>query len=153
MRKLLLSGILLMLVFQVNLFAQTEAEIIMDMFKLEKKAAMADFMALSEGQAITFWELYDAYEIERKDLSKKRISLLNEYADNYSTLNAEKVDKMVNEMINIQKSDLALRTKYYKKIKKSLGAEIAGRFFQAEDAINTIVKSALYDDLPLIPSN
>ncbi|MCX2744455.1 hypothetical protein OO013_11295 [Mangrovivirga sp. M17] len=131
--------------------AQSEAEILMDMFELEKKTAIAEFMGLSEGRAVHFWEIYNDYESKRKKISKERVDLIKDYAANYSSLTDEKIDKMVNEMISIQEDELALRVKYYKKIKKELGGTVAGKFFQAEDAINTMVKASIYDDLPMLP--
>ncbi|QCK13273.1 hypothetical protein [Mangrovivirga cuniculi] len=149
MKTILLLFSIICITTTIN--AQNEAEIVMDMFELEKKAAIAEFMGLTEGRATHFWEIYNDYESKRKKISKERIDLINEYATNYSSLTDEKIDKMVNDMISIQKEEIALRVKYYKKIKKELGGTVAGKFFQAEDVINTMVKASIYDDLPLLP--
>ena len=73
---------LILAVFASASFAQsfqTEVEIIQEAFGLDKKVAVANFMQLEEN-ADRFWEIYDQYEAERKQLGTNRIQIIADYA-------------------------------------------------------------------------
>ncbi len=67
-------------------------------FGSEKKVFVSEFIKLEGESKVSFWALYDEYEVERKALGKKRIALLNKYAENYNNLSDEKTDEIVKNM-------------------------------------------------------
>src|SRR6186713_2639874 len=79
-------------------FAQSykeEVDLIQSLYGMEKKEIVADFIKLEGEQKTAFWKLYDAYEVERKELGKRRISLLENYANNYGKLDDAKTDEII----------------------------------------------------------
>ena len=53
-----------------------------------------------------FWKLYDEYEIQRKELGKKRIDLMEQYANNYNGMPAEVADKWMADVIKLGQHQL-----------------------------------------------
>ena len=66
-----------------------EIDLIQSVFGMEKKALVADFMSLDGSKADAFWTLYDEYETKRKELGKKRVDLMEQYANNYNGMSSE----------------------------------------------------------------
>lgn len=154
MRKsisIIASIVLLAFVSSQALVAQSnkeETEFFQSIFGMEKKAAVASFIQLEEGDA--FWTLYDEYETERKELGKKRLEELTAYAENYESLNDEAYDALIKTMISLRKQNDKLTDAYYKKIKKASGSKVAGQFFQVESYFLSQIRALIMQEIPYI---
>lgn len=144
---------LLGLMFLIPAFSQngqTEEELVLSYFKLEKKALVSQAMDLSEEQAKVFWPIYNNFEKEASKLTEMRIAYIKAYAEQYETITPEEADAIMKKAFEYQKKHIALEMKYYKQLKKSLGALLATRFIQVEEYINTGVKMQLLDAIPFV---
>jgi len=149
MKKLFAT--ILFAAFSGGLYAQqhTEIELIRSAYKLEKKAIVAQFMALPDSQAATFWPIYEKYEAERSAIGNRRVKLITDYVNERHRESIKNADAMVKESADIQRSEASLREKYYKQVRTAISVEAALDFFQIEDAIATMVKSKLWEEMPL----
>lgn len=149
MKKLIL---ILFTVVTMGVQAQTrsELELIKDIFKVEKKAVVADFLKLTDADASIFWPIYDKYEAERSEISNMRIDNITKYVDQYLTLTDEQADVLAKKSLEIDTKTLALRKKYYKTVTKELGALKAASFMQLEEYIALAIDASLYDSLPIV---
>ena len=129
---------------------QSEEELVLSYFKLEKKALVSQAMNLSDEQAKVFWPIYNDFEKEASKLTQMRIAYLKAYAEEYETITPEEADAIMKKAFEYQKKHLALELKYYKILKKKLGALVATRFIQVEEYINTGVKMQLLDAIPFV---
>ena len=127
-----------------------EAEIMLSMFKVEKKALLMDFLNLNEEEAAAFWPVYETFNMDRGEISKKRIALITKYADEYNTITPEQVDELVVESFKIRASLEKLHKSYYKKFKKLVGAKRAAQFVQYERFVDNAINTELNNSLPLI---
>jgi hypothetical protein len=127
-----------------------EIDFFQSIFGMEKKAAVMEFVHPSEETKADFWALYDAYELEQKALGKKRIALLNQYAADYSTMDNEKVDTWMKEVLALGKSSDKLLVKYYKKIKKKTSPIVATQFYQMEAYIQSSIRSGILEAIPFV---
>ena len=137
--------------FSTFSFSQTNTEEIdyyQSIFGMEKKQAMTKFLQLEENDP--FWNMYDEYEKERKELGKKRIELLNNYANNYLTLTDEKTSELIEQTISIRKKVDKLIVSYYKKVKKGNGDKVAAQFYQLENYILVAIRLTILEDMPFI---
>lgn len=151
MKKLLFIFTALILAGIAN--AQTnkeEIDYIQSVFGMEKKALVSDFMNLDASKSEAFWQLYDEYEIQRKDLGKKRIDLMNQYADNYSNMSAEVADKWMADVIKLSSSTEKLLVTYYKKIKKVTDPVTALKFWHVESYILNSIRQAISSEMPFV---
>ena len=93
MKKQLFLGLLF--IMSTICFSQTqqeEVDYLQSIFGMGKKEAFTEMIDLKNADASTFWQIYDEYEMKRKDLGKERIRILEAYAENYDSLDNEKID-------------------------------------------------------------
>jgi len=131
---------------------QTEVEIMQDAFGLEKKVAVADFMML-EDDAEDFWEIYDDYEIERKELGKARIKIIADYAESYPNISDEQILELFKRRKALSKSMDKLQDTYFKRMVKEIGASKAAQFWQLESYFDAIIQAEVYSRIPFIGEN
>ena len=127
-----------------------EMDFIRNIFHAEKKSIVDEFMQMTPAEAEKFWPLYEAFETERRNLGSRRVDLLRRYASVYENITDEQADTMIKEAMDIQKKHQALLKKYYKKVKKALGARRATSFYQLEDYIATAVRFQILDAIPFV---
>lgn len=149
MKKISLFLVALFTLTIVN--AQTNAEeidLIQSAFGMEKKAMVAEFVKVDAAQKDAFWALYDEYETARKDLGKKRIDLLNNYAENYDKLTDELADSWTKEVLSLTKTTDKLLVTYYNKIKKATNAVVALQWWQVEGYILSGIRFSILESVP-----
>ena len=149
MKKVVL--LLAFAIFSGQAIAQNnETEMMMSMFKVEKKALLMDFLKLNEEEAAAFWPVYETFTMDRTEVAKKRIALITKYADEYNTITEEQIDELVGESFGNRASLEKLHKSYYKKFKKLVGAKRAAQFVQFERFVDNAIDSELNNNLPLI---
>jgi hypothetical protein len=127
-----------------------EVDFMQSVFGMEKKALVADFMNIDASKADAFWKLYDEYEVQRKDLGKKRLDLMEQYANNYDGMSAEVADKWMADVIKQGKSTDKLLETYYKKVKKVTDPVTALKFWHVETYILTSIRQAIASEMPFV---
>lgn len=132
--------------------AQTELEIIQEVFGLDKKVAVANFMELGE-DAGSFWKIYDEYEAERKELGADRINVIADYAKSYPTISDEEIQALFKRTKAFKKSFAKLQQTYFNKMKKAVGVSKAAQFWQLESYFNAMIQAEIYSLIPFIGEN
>lgn len=125
-----------------------EVDLFQSLFGMEKKQIVAEFLDVQDD--VAFWTVYDEYESKRKELGKDRLALLLFYVDNYDSLNDEKYDALVADVIQLRKDTDKLIDQYYKKIKKTSGSKKAAQFFQIEGYILSEIRTSIFEGIPYI---
>lgn len=151
--KKLFSGIIAIVVASLSLNAQSnteEVDLFQSIFGMEKKAMVETIVTVDEASKTAFWNLYDEYEAQRKELGKQRIALLNNYANNYSNFTDESLDRFMAEGLKHKTQTDALIVKYYKKIRKSSGSLTATQFYHIESLIASEIRSAILENIPYL---
>lgn len=115
--------------------ASEELEIFQSLFGMEKKEAVHDFVTPAAATSDIFWEIYDSYEVERKNLGIERIKLLNSYVENYGEATDEQTDLLMKQILKLSKANNKIITKYYKKLKKKVNSVEAAEFYQIESYV------------------
>jgi len=150
MRKLLLGA--LMSVFMINANAQgsSEMEMFQSIFSSEKKMLVVEFMNLSEAEASLFWDVYNAYEVERSELAKRRWEILKKYAEIYDTMDDENAEPLLKESMSLHMATLKLKNKYTKKMIKAVGAKKAAQWIQLENYLDNEISIYIMDNVPFV---
>ncbi|MGB5316720.1 MAG: hypothetical protein WBN56_12025 [Robiginitalea sp.] len=152
MKKLVLSISICLIAFQMGQ-AQSNAEeidFLQSIIGGEKKEVVADFIQLDGASKDAFWELYDAYEVERKALGKNRISLLEKYANEFEGISDVETDNIVMEAQKLAKGSDQLINSYYKKIKKASGSKAAAQFYHLENYFQALTRTTILENIPVI---
>lgn len=155
MKKSLLVSIVI-LFSSIQLFAQSDSdyiEIVRDVLKTEKKAAIAEVMELSDTESGAFWALYNEYNSELSKVQDLRIATIKDFAANYENMTNEKADELWKNSLVFQQNLLKLKKSYYKKFKKIIPSGKAVQYFQVENKIEALVNANLALEIPLIETN
>ncbi|MGG7035065.1 MAG: hypothetical protein ACI7YS_07725 [Flavobacterium sp.] len=149
------KGILfLALVFSTAIFAQStmkeDVEILQSVYGKSKLQLVNEYMNLPETQKAAFMSIYDKYEIERKELGKEKVRLLDEYAKNYVSLTEEKADELAKETLKNNLNYQKLYSNYYGKFKKVIGSLDAAKFLQLENYLQTTIQLEIQNSVPFI---
>ena len=83
-KTFLLSGLLFILSLPI-LLAQTsmddEITLIQASFGMDKKQIIDGYMNLPESVSPAFWTIYSAYEENRKELARERLTIINDFLE------------------------------------------------------------------------
>ena len=126
-------------------------EVIRTQIQADRQALVAQNMQLNPTESEEFWPLYREFQLERAEISDRRVNLIMEFRDNYSNLDDERAE----ELIKIQNDKVKLWKKYRRKIDRILPASKTLRFFQIESKLDTIIDFDLARSIPLaiMPKN
>jgi hypothetical protein len=116
----------------------------------QKKQIIAANMDLTDSEAQQFWPIYDRYTAELVTIMDKKYALLNEYAQNYTTMTNEQADTYIQGRAAVEESVMQLRLKYLPIVRKALSGKSTARFFQMDWRLGLIIDLQLASQIPLI---
>jgi hypothetical protein len=151
MKKFILVAIIAMFAFTVN--AQSNAEevdLMQSVYGMQKKDLIAKHMKLEAAHSDLFWQLYDEYEVSRKEIGMKRVKNIENYADKYENLTSDDADVLMKASFEVNLEFVKLWEKTYKKMAKSISSVTAAQFIQDEMFFENMVRQELSMDIPLI---
>jgi hypothetical protein len=125
-------------------------QIVAEKIRADKKLLVAENMGLTEAEAAKFWPVYDAYQVELVN-GERTVALIKSYAASYQTMTDEAADKLLTDMLAIEKDRTALLDKYRGKFAATLSPRKVARYYQIENKIRAIVNYELADAIPLVP--
>jgi hypothetical protein len=65
-------------------------------------------------------------------------------------MNDAQADGLVDRMMKFDKSRMQLRSEYYPKFKKAIGAKQAAKFLQVDNRLNLLVDLQIANSIPII---
>ena len=116
----------------------------------QKKQIIAANMSLTDSEAQQFWPIYDRYTAELVTIMDKKYALLNEYAQNYTSMTNEQADIYIQGRAAVEESVMQLRLKYLPIVRKVLSGKSTARFFQMDWRLGLIIDLQLASQIPLI---
>jgi Cu/Ag efflux protein CusF len=137
-----------------NSFAQSEDEIIeaaRSTIKADRQAVVTESMQFSEVEAKSFWPLYHQYRAEMDTVGDGVKHLVLEYAGLYPNVPDDRAKRMLKELGDLEKKQVATRARHLKKFAKALPAAKTLRFAQVESRLDLAVRLELAASIPLVP--
>jgi hypothetical protein len=134
--------------------AQSDDEIIeaaRGMIKADRQAVVTESMQFSEVEAKSFWPLYQQYRAEMDTVGDGVKHLVLEYAGLYPKVPDDRAKRMLKELADLEKKQVATRAKYLKKFAKVLPAAKTLRFAQVESRLDLAVRLEMAASIPLVP--
>ncbi len=150
MKNLLLVAAIFVSGFAAAQSNSEDVDFVQSIYGKEKKMIMAEFVQVDDSSKDAFWSLYDEYEVKRKELGKKRIALLEKYANGYMDLDDASTSEIIKETIAQGAQTDKLIATYYKKLNKAAGTKPAAQFYQLEIFLLSEVRSAILESIPFI---
>ncbi len=136
-----------------SITAQTvsdEVTLIQSAFGMEKEALVREAMQLSGDKSEAFWNVYRAYENERRAAARERLQIINEYLENYDTMTDAKAEDLARRTIAADAALSKLHRKYFAQFKKATSATDAAKFLQLDRHIHATIRLILSDNLPFL---
>lgn len=151
MRKIiLLFAILLSVPSIAQSSLKDEVAIVQSLYGKSKTDLVKQYMNLNETQTAAFQKIYDEYEVSRKEIGQRKVQLLNDYAENYATLDDAKAAELTEANLKSNADSEKLLTKTYNKVKKAIGGKNAAKFVQLEQYLQLAIRSGIQDSIPFI---
>jgi hypothetical protein len=116
----------------------------------DRQAVTALNLKLTDAEGAAFWPLYREYRAELAKGGDRLQKMIQDFARVYDTATAEQAKALTDEMLAIQKADLAVKEAYLPKFRKLLPEVKVARFFQIENKFDAIIRVGLAADMPLI---
>jgi hypothetical protein len=108
-------------------------------------------MGLTEAEAAKFWPVYDAYQADLGKIAERTVTLIKNYAASYETMTDEAADKLLTELLGIEKDRVALMQSYRPRFAAVVPARKVSRYYQIENKIRAVINYELADAIPLVP--
>mgnify|MGYP003573847186 CR=1 FL=1 len=128
-------------------------EMIKEAFSQDRRSlyemALANLLP-NKAQKSAFWDVYNAYEVEKSKVAERRLALIKEYANNFTSLSDKRIKALLKESYTLMSKDLKIRKKYSKQLEKKVNASVAGRFWQVDTFISSAVSVGLLSNMPLL---
>jgi hypothetical protein len=151
MKKFILVAIIAVLAFSVNAQSnKEEIDLMQSVYGMQKKDLISKHMKIDAAKSDLFWQMYDEYEVARKEIGMKRVKNIELYAEKYENLTDADADALIKASMDVQKSFISLWEKTYKSMSKSISPVTAAQFIQAEMFFENMVRQELSMDIPLI---
>jgi len=115
----------------------------------QKKQIIAENMGLSEAEAEKFWPVYDQYAAELSRIYDTKLALLNDYAENYSSMTGEQAETYIRKRAEVEQSIMQLRLKYMPTFRKVLSGRETALFYQLDWRLGLAIDVELLQ-VPLI---
>lgn len=129
--------------------ARDEIELTRASIQTRRQEIVQSLMELSPAESEKFWPVYHEYRNEMTKLGDERVKFIERFAGGAATMSDEESKKLLDEWFKLRERQLDLQKKYAKKFQKVLpGAKVA-RFYQVENAMDTIVSANLQAAMPV----
>ena len=131
---------------ELNLRAYTE--LLRADVKAKRVAIITEIMQFDDTEAASFWPIFRAYDLELSKIGDGRISLIEDYIDNYENITDQKADRLMTQVFALEAQRAELKKNYFDKMKRTLSPVTAARFFQIENQIQHIIDLQVSASLP-----
>ena len=139
--------------FTSNIIAQvsqTEIDYIQSKYGADKKEIVANFVNLQGKEEKSFWEIYDTYEIKRKEIGVDRFKLTLHYSNNQLVFSDDDLEDEIDKFIGIKNDTDELIENYYNKIRRKIGVQTASRFYMIERYFQNVVRVNYMKQIPFM---
>jgi hypothetical protein len=118
--------------------------------KAERKDIINAIMQFNDADAAKFWPIFQQYDAELTTIGDGRTQLIVDYARNYEKLTNEQADALMSKAFELEAQRAMLKKKYFDKMKTTLSATQAAKFFLVENQIQHIVDLQISAGLPVV---
>ena len=131
--------------------ADTNAEILIQKIKADKKLLVAGNRDLSDAEAKQFWPLYEDYQKELEQTNQRIGKTIMEYAEafNKGPIPNETAKKLLDEVLVIEEAEAKTKRAYADKVAKVLPAAKTARSIQIETKMRALLRAELAKRVPL----
>ena len=116
--------------------------------RAERATIISQAMDFNDKDAAAFWPIYRQYEYERSTLDDRRVLIIKEYTQKYSTLTDADAKAMAERMFEYDSRLTELKKRYFKRFNKALPAFTVTKFFQLDRRLDLVMDMNVESSLP-----
>lgn len=116
----------------------------------ERRIILASELNLTGEERDKFWDLYNDYVNDAREVNDLRVDVIVRYAENYRQMSDKLAKELVNDRFRHERELLKLRERYLKKMRKVLPETKVARFFQVELKMDAALNYNLAARIPVI---
>jgi hypothetical protein len=117
----------------------------------KREAVVTYIMQLSDSDAKVFWPIYREYNDELSKLNAAEAQEIEAYAKDYDKITDKEAEDLVNRSLHLEAQRVELKKKYFEKMKSSLSAPAAAKFYEIDSQFQDIVHLQATSALPATP--
>jgi hypothetical protein len=125
-------------------------QIAREKLRADKKLLVAENMQLTDAESAKFWPVYDAYQADQAALNDRTAKVIQDFAANYKSMTDPTADRLLTDMLKIDRERVDLQDKYRPKFAAAIPATKVARYYQIERKVQSIINYELADKIPLI---
>jgi hypothetical protein len=125
-------------------------EIFREKARTDKKLVVATALALTEGEAKTFWPVYNAYQSDMITHYNRVLKLIDTFAKAYASMTDETATQLLGEFLALQTDHVAILNSYAPQFRRVLPPVKVARLYQIENKMRALVDYELAREIPLI---
>ena len=119
----------------------------------DRQELVAESMNLTDAESGPFWAVYREYRSDVEKIGDGLVKLVLEYADVYPDgLDEQRAAAMLKQYNRLEEQLTALKTRYSRKLLKTLPASKVLRFLQVENRLDIVMRMQLASAIPLVPA-
>jgi hypothetical protein len=115
----------------------------------KRQEIVKEMMELTPEESEKFWPVYRDYRNEVAKLGDAKIEFMERFSNQAATMTDEQSEKLLNDWFKLREKQLDLQKKYAGKFRKVLSGAKVARFYQVENALDTVVSANLQAALPV----
>ena len=129
-----------------------EEEIASILTELEenRRAVVAENMALNEKDSAVFWGVYDTYRGEIAEVQKQGMTLLREFHEHFEEITDDRANQVMATYFNLEIRTLEIRQAYVSKFNEVISPKQTLRFYQIENKLDSIIQADVSSVTPLV---
>jgi len=125
-------------------------EILREKARTDKKLVVATALALTEGEAKTFWPVYNAYQSDMVTHYDRVFKLIDTFAKAYGSMNDETATQLLGEFLALQSNHVAILTSYAPQFRRVIPPVKVAQLYQIENKMRALVDYEFARQIPLI---
>ena len=114
-----------------------------------RQEIVQQLMELTPAESEKFWPIYREFRNEVAKQGDERVDWTERFANQASTMSDDQSKKLLDDWFKLREKQIDLQKKYAGKFRKAVPGAKVVRFYQVENALNTVVSAGLQAALPM----
>lgn len=128
-----------------------QQEVALNLADANHKALVFAGLTLTEDEASAFWVVFDLYLADLRELRKRRIELIRQYANSFANVNDADALAIIDSHYAIESDTLALQMAFRDEVITILPPVKAMRALQIESKLQATERFQITRNVPLVP--
>ncbi len=148
-KNILIAALMILIAGPAVAELQLNTRLAMADIENDRKTIVLVTIDPSPEQSKKFWEAYDAYRANIRELDVSAAKMMEEYVASYASLNDEQAKRMLKEFTKIESKRVEIRSKAARKLGKILTAKQVLRWLQTENKMDAVTGLAAAIAVPM----